>query len=321
MPIPLPNLDDLTYAELVDEARAMIPVHAPRWTDHNPSDPGIALIELSAWLTEMVLYRTNRIPDKTTWAFLRLLDGQGSAPPEGQDLDDAIRATIRGLREQWRAITADDYESLMRTQWPTSPEAAALPAAQREVLRVCCLANDPGRVGLVVIPAAGLGDAPWRSPSAALLSAIVDFFSPRRLITTRLYVTGPRYVRVGISATIYIKSDARADDVIAAAKRALDAFYHPLTGGEGGRGWPFGRSVHASEVYGVLERTRGVDHADDVALTVEDAGAASAEAAPADPGAIPEVRLAEHELPRVDVDASNFTMMERRRGGWARIER
>jgi hypothetical protein len=319
MPIPLPNLDDLTYADLVDEARSMIPVYAPGWTDHNPSDPGITLVELCAWLTEMVLYRTNQIPDKSTWAFLRLLNGQGWAPPEDQALDAAVRATVQGLRERWRAVTADDYEYLMRTQWPGSPEAAALPAAQRDVRRVRCLANDPTRVGLVVLPGSGFGTSPWLAPPVQLLGAVADFFSERRLITTRLYITGPRYVRVDISATIYLKSDARKDDVTAAVKRALDDFYHPLTGGADGEGWPFGRSVHASEVYSVLERVRGVDHADDVAFTVEADGAASV-AAPVGPGDIPEIALEEHALPRVDADTMSFTVMERRRGGWAPIE-
>ena len=35
MPIPLPNLDDRTYADLTDEARALIPRLLRGWTDHN----------------------------------------------------------------------------------------------------------------------------------------------------------------------------------------------------------------------------------------------------------------------------------------------
>ena len=39
------RLDDLTLPQLLREARALIPTLDPGWTDHNPSDPGIALIE------------------------------------------------------------------------------------------------------------------------------------------------------------------------------------------------------------------------------------------------------------------------------------
>jgi hypothetical protein len=42
MPIPLPNLDDRRWADLVEEGRALIPLYASEdWTDHNVHDPGI----------------------------------------------------------------------------------------------------------------------------------------------------------------------------------------------------------------------------------------------------------------------------------------
>jgi len=68
-----PNLDDRTWQDLVDQMRALIPQYAPDWTDHNPSDLGITLIELFAWLTEAVIYRLNQVPDKSYIAFLNLL--------------------------------------------------------------------------------------------------------------------------------------------------------------------------------------------------------------------------------------------------------
>lgn len=73
MPLLPPNLDDRTYAQLVAEAKSLIPRYTPEWTDHNESDPGITLIELFAWMTEMLLYRVNRIPDRNYIEFLRLL--------------------------------------------------------------------------------------------------------------------------------------------------------------------------------------------------------------------------------------------------------
>jgi predicted phage baseplate assembly protein len=68
-----PNLDDRTWQDLVEEMRALIPRYAPQWTDHNPSDLGISLIELFAWLAEGVIYRLNQIPEKHYVAFLNLL--------------------------------------------------------------------------------------------------------------------------------------------------------------------------------------------------------------------------------------------------------
>lgn len=73
MILPIPNLDDRTFAQLVDEARKLIPVHAPRWTDHNLSDPGMTLVELFAWLTEMQLYHLNVVTDAHLLKYLALL--------------------------------------------------------------------------------------------------------------------------------------------------------------------------------------------------------------------------------------------------------
>src|SRR6267154_1633744 len=73
MPLPSPILDDRSYQQLRDELVRRIPVYAPEWTDHNPSDPGITLIELFAFLGENLLFRFNQIPDATKLAFLRLL--------------------------------------------------------------------------------------------------------------------------------------------------------------------------------------------------------------------------------------------------------
>lgn len=73
MPLPSPILDDRSYQQLRDELVRRIPVYNPEWTDHNPSDPGITLLELFAFLGENVLYRFNQIPETTKLAFLKLL--------------------------------------------------------------------------------------------------------------------------------------------------------------------------------------------------------------------------------------------------------
>src|SRR5690348_9632590 len=86
--IPPPKLDDRTFHDIVEEAISMIPRYAPEWTNHNPSDPGITLIELAAWMTDLLIYRLNQVPDKNYVAFLNLL-GIKLRPPR------AARALIR----------------------------------------------------------------------------------------------------------------------------------------------------------------------------------------------------------------------------------
>lgn len=73
MSLPVPNLDDRRFQDIVDEAKRMIPRLCPEWTNHNVADPGVALIELFAWMTEMTLFRLNQVPDRLTTQFLNLM--------------------------------------------------------------------------------------------------------------------------------------------------------------------------------------------------------------------------------------------------------
>jgi hypothetical protein len=73
MPLQLPKIDDRRYQDLLDEALARIPVHNPEWTNFNQSDPGVTLLEVFAFLTESLLYRSNQIPERNRLKFLSLL--------------------------------------------------------------------------------------------------------------------------------------------------------------------------------------------------------------------------------------------------------
>jgi predicted phage baseplate assembly protein len=73
VPIESPQLDDLRFGIVVDQLRRQIPVYAPEWTDHNESDPGIALLQLFGYLSEQIGYRLNRLPDKAYVEMLKLV--------------------------------------------------------------------------------------------------------------------------------------------------------------------------------------------------------------------------------------------------------
>jgi len=71
--LPAPRLDDRSFQDIVDEAKSRIHRYSPDWTDHNVSDPGVAMLELFAWMTEMILYRLNQVPDRLYLKFLELM--------------------------------------------------------------------------------------------------------------------------------------------------------------------------------------------------------------------------------------------------------
>ncbi len=73
MALPVPNLDDRRFQDLVDDAKRLVQQRCPEWTDHNVSDPGVTLIETFAWMTDQLLYRLNRVPDRNYVKFLELI--------------------------------------------------------------------------------------------------------------------------------------------------------------------------------------------------------------------------------------------------------
>ena len=78
--IPTVNLDDRTFDDIREEAIRLIPRYCPEWTNHNASDPGITLIELFSWMTEMTLYRLNKVPQKNYLSMLELMGLSLTAP-------------------------------------------------------------------------------------------------------------------------------------------------------------------------------------------------------------------------------------------------
>ncbi len=451
MPLPIPNLDDRTFTDLVAEMRALIPRYAPQWTDHNITDPGITLIELFAWLSEMILYRLNRIPDKNYQNFLLLTgnsqlaqaaqapvifsltealpyavtipkktrlaaylpetnknvpfetaidvtipagqtevqgvainvyrsqdedlgishgkafqafslktspvylspdaklaafnpkvrvddeewsladdllestppgkhfvvnnltaeirfgNGQfGEIPPAGativcvsyyqiggstgnvasgqinrildpilgvspekitvsnpkaatggldlEPLDRALGRAGENLRKRYRAISTADFETL------------AIEANPSEIARSRCLPNrnleyrtdnETGHVTVMIVPKT---ESEKPIPDDDLKKEIRDYLFPRRLITTRLHVVGPKYIDVGINFQVVEKPNVNPEDLVKNVRQRLEDFLNPIAGGHDGKGWPFGRDIFISEIYQIIEETEGLDY-------------------------------------------------------------
>ncbi|AFO55266.1 hypothetical protein NJ7G_0010 [Natrinema sp. J7-2] len=78
--IDVPELDDRTYEEILSEATNLIPAYADEWTDANPHDPGITILEVLAWLTETYVYQLDRVTDDHREKYLALM-GERRRPP------------------------------------------------------------------------------------------------------------------------------------------------------------------------------------------------------------------------------------------------
>jgi len=281
MPIPLSNLDDRTYADLVEEAIGRIPVEAPEWTDYNPADTGIVLIELLAWLTEMVLYRLNQIPNSNQAIFLSLLKGKPWTIPNGLSataqanlLQSEIQTTLAQLRQPYRAVTTADFTQLILYDWLQTKTAPREFGSNAEIARVHCLPERDlenadidqvieAHISIIVLPRHPQED------TTLLRHTLKRFLNQRRLITTHLHIVEPHYVNVTLSATLYLEDSANFRIVQTQVAQRIQRFFAPLNSDEfwDGQGYPFGADIYLSELYQLLDGMAGVDYVEAIELT------------------------------------------------------
>jgi hypothetical protein len=191
-------------------------------------------------------------------------------------LDDAIRATIAELRQPFRAVTAEDFVTLILTQLTAamaSPQTPHVWQSSAPVQRVRCLPGRNLEAANPTQPAAGhisvvLLLADTSAPVQADLDYVKNqFLEPRRLVTTRVHVVRPRYVNVGVTATLYLRSDTVVSTVENGVADALLRYLDPFTGGANRDGWPFGSRLFTSEIYTLLALVDGVEAVDGVSLS------------------------------------------------------
>ena len=90
----LPVIDDRRYADLVAEARTRIPRYTPEWNDLNDNEPGMVIVQLLAWLSEMLLFRLGQVPQLNYVKFLELLGIElTTAAPASAEVTFGVIAT------------------------------------------------------------------------------------------------------------------------------------------------------------------------------------------------------------------------------------
>lgn len=187
------------------------------------------------------------------------LIGEGGA--DGETLENYAIRGPKTVRHRGRATLPSDYETLAFEASPAVAVARAIPLRNPSGQAV------PGWVTLLIIPQSQ-EPRPW--PSFGLREQVRKFIevrTPAGLAAARqIYVTGPDYLSIDVSATVAPVDPAEAGEVETRAREALGQFLHPLRGGPEGRGWELGRDVFLSDVAAVLERVPGVDYVEELAL-------------------------------------------------------
>jgi hypothetical protein len=172
----------------------------------------------------------------------------------GETLDQALARVYLDRERTPRAVTLKDYERLA-VETPGTRVARASAWANVHPAFPCFKA--PGVVTVVILPYLPVA-RPF--PSRGLREAVSRYLRKRRVVTTRVEVVGPTYAEVRVRAKVHSRFGINKHEVAIRLHKAIDAFFHPLTGGPDKTGWPFGRDVYRSEVLQLFDETPGVDH-------------------------------------------------------------
>ena len=117
----IPTIDDRSFDSLLAEVRTRIarytPEWTPVWTDHNDNDPGITMVQVFAWLAEILTYRMSKTPELNYIKFLQLLGIELNAAESAQ-----AEVTFR-----WGNVYRDIANCTAHTQLSADPSDGGQP--------------------------------------------------------------------------------------------------------------------------------------------------------------------------------------------------
>jgi len=222
----------------------------------------------------------------------------GGADSETQA--EAEKHIPRYLQHRDRLVTINDFETITwRTPGADVGRVEVIPAYHPHLS--LAPGDAPGMVTLMLIPSSDADNPNAPRPNQDFLEAVCAYLSPRRLVTTELYLTGPSYVAIWVSIGIQVLPGISIAETRDQVKRAIQQFLSPLPPergqmpvdtvlhefASGPKGWPLGKPVVNLELAAVASRVPGV-------MSIKDVLIAKTDSAPPVNGRIPITKL---ELP------------------------
>ncbi len=187
----------------------------------------------------------------------------------GADTEALDELLIRGpqhIKNRAHAVAREDFEWMALEASRKIVRAKCIPALDKE-----CRFK-PGWVTLIIVPQSS---EKMPVPSVGLKGLVMKYVEERSAgvltVPQRLVVKGPGYLGVSISAVLIARSIDRIPLIEKDARLKVRKFLHPLTGGNMGGGWEFGRLPCLSDFYRILEGIDGVDHVEGLSMEVRGA--------------------------------------------------
>ena len=195
----------------------------------------------SNWETEEGLSAYNPFP------------GYGGKDPEREE--DLFRRIKKEIYTPSICVTLKDYESIA-LQTPDVKIARAKAYTVR----------GKNQVKVYLLPASNKKEP---VPSKAFLRHVCKHLNRRRLVTTKIDILPPKYIKISVAGKITVKDGFDSQTVKQNVLEKLDRYFHPVSGKDG-EGWDFGDTVYISHVYSVVETVDGVDGVFQLNINPED---------------------------------------------------
>ncbi|MGW3286128.1 putative baseplate assembly protein [Streptomyces sp. NPDC001002] len=195
--------------------------------------------------------------DLGTVVAANLVRAEGGEDPE--TVTAARQRAGASLGEVTRAVTADDFVTLARTT-PGVAVARAYASLGEHAGFACD--RVPGAVTVHIVPSAQRTDLDREDfvaaprPDPGMLRAVAARLDEARLLTSEVFVRGPRYRDVSLRVDLSGGPADRAR-VSAVVTSALRRLLDPLVGGEEQDGWPFGEALRPSALLRAAQRALG----------------------------------------------------------------
>lgn len=174
---------------------------------------------------------------------------------DAETVADAEFRIPRWLRHRDRLVTEEDFREIA---WATP----GVVLGRVEVLPLYHPSRGalvaPGTVTLLVVPLVDAAHPDTPEPDRLFLEAVCRHLEPRRLVTTELFLAGPEYRDLIVSAGVDIVPGQAQGPVLDQIAVEIRRFLSPLAGGFDGRGWPLEKAVDGGEVLAAVARVPGV---------------------------------------------------------------
>jgi hypothetical protein len=301
MSIQFPELGCRSYRDILDEMVSSIPKYSEKWTNHNPSDPGIMILEILAWMFDATFYRIDRLSDESYINFLRLAAGASGEEVETlletlkndpyadkyhkdlleflqkiekkkirerskNDIIDMKAAALRFIQSDYRAITEENFRTLAIEA--TLNQNEGNPKVKRAIVNATvkskekkAIENENPEKIVEIIIVSDQFDKHHE-----LIETVTKYLEPRKLICTKIIVKEPHFSSLTIDMDVVCVPDARTDLTYQRIETNIREFLDPIKGGDDKKGWVYDRALTIFELYHIIEETDGVDHADRVIM-------------------------------------------------------